>query len=102
MYHNELHLLGIERWARRLAWYYLILSLLNALASAYYSVAVWVNPERMGLFVENNVWNKLLTVFATFENVFSFVFYYLLLQGIVKLIRYLLAMKNEFQDKYAR
>ena len=75
--------------------------MLNALASAYYSVAVWVNPERMGLFVENNVWNKLLTVFANFENVFSFVFYYLLLQGIVKLIRYLLAMKNEFQVKYA-
>jgi len=102
VYHDKLYLLKIERWARRFAWYFLAGLVLGMFSLVYKGIAIFVNPESMGLLGKYaNIWVKLLIIFGSAKAIFVNFSIYLLLQAISKTIRYLLALKEDMEHKYS-
>ena len=97
---HSLRLRKIERWARWLSWYYLVTGILGIFSMIYTSIFVFVDPESMGLIGGmNDIWIKLIQVFGNIRSLLVTLFIFLFLQGISRMIRYLLATKGKISSK---
>jgi hypothetical protein len=107
MLHDAQKLIKIERWARRFAWLtlvWLILSLLSfvlVFENALSSVEGFDLLEAFYVFSEVvNLWDKSRILVSTIDAIFGFLAIYLLLQGLSKIIHYLLNLKSLALKRY--
>lgn len=94
----------IERWTRRFASLMLlniILVVLSFLAAIYNMYNMYVNlPWAVGPDVNEKLWLKSNTVLDGLILFFTFTALYLLLQGLSKIIRYILNLKTLAYNRY--
>lgn len=101
MFHDAQRLLKIERWARRFAWLAFIFFLLNLLGLGMTLVNVFFDSEAFaGLESLDNIWFKSNVVIMGFRAILGSAAAYFLLQGLSKIIRYLLNLKNLALKRY--
>ena len=95
-YYHRLDTLKIERWSRRLSWYYLVSIPLSILFSAINLYRLFSSPEYVDLLSPiDSPWVKWHFTAEFIMAVLYPVVPFLLLQGVSKAIRYLLAMRSE-------
>jgi hypothetical protein len=100
MYQDRHSLLRLEKWTKWLRWYFLLIAALGFISTVFRLIDVWKNPLALGAnYWENNIWYKSLIFTRDFRSVFFGVFAFLLLTGISKAIRYLLALEAEIRSK---
>jgi cytochrome b561 len=105
VYHDKSRLLRIDRWVRIFAWLYSLLLVLGLIGFVY-SLATGFNTATVGLptdqaFESERTWLKLLAAFGGVHSVVTAGTVLLMLLGISKAIRYLLALWEVLQHRSA-